>query len=489
MKRSIIYLILVILALTQFSCNDYMELLPPDGLIREEYWKNKTDVEAVLMAAYQRFADLDDKLFIYGEVRADMVADAGNQNANERNLAQGNIYSNNVLCNWQDFYKVINNCNEVIKSAEGVQDIDNTFTDFERERLVSEAYFLRSLAYFYLVRVFNEVPLVLEPSESDDAEFYLEKSSEVVILDQIVSDLENNRRAAPGGEFKTIEENKGRASKAAFDALLADIALWRFDYEAVIMHVEKIEITERYILLPGSRWFELFYPGNSIESIMEFQFNDGLGQTNGTYSLTNDNGNRYNASQTAVELLGRDFTNEFDRGEGVSIARLGEDEYLIWKYVGQSADGRSTRAGFQQNSCNWIVYRYADVLLMKAEALSQLGRYDEANDIIQLIRERAGVAPLNIPNSTIAYEDAILTERAKELCFEGKRWFDLLRMARRNDFSRKSDLIEIIVSNVPSAQKRVLAVKLTNPLGWYLPIHFNEIERNFKLVQNPYYDQ
>jgi hypothetical protein len=60
-------------------------------------------------------------------------------------------------------------------------------------------------------------------------------------------------------------------------------------------------------------------------------------------------------------------------------------------------------------------------------------------------------------------------------------------MGRRNDFSRKNKLIEIIIKNVPSTQKRILAAKLTNPLGWYLPIYKGEIERNKNLVQNPYY--
>ncbi|RPI43902.1 MAG: RagB/SusD family nutrient uptake outer membrane protein, partial [Bacteroidetes bacterium] len=83
--------------------------------------------------------------------------------------------------------------------------------------------------------------------------------------------------------------------------------------------------------------------------------------------------------------------------------------------------------------------------------------------------------------------DAILEERARELAFEGKRWFDLLRMGRRNDYSRKSRLIEIIVSNVPSTQRRILATKLTNPQGWFLPIFETEVERNPNLVQNPYY--
>jgi hypothetical protein len=124
---------------------------------------------------------------------------------------------------------------------------------------------------------------------------------------------------------------------------------------------------------------------------------------------------------------------------------------------------------------------------MKAEALSQLGQFDQALNLINIIRQRANVAPLSIGNSAVAFEDAIMDERALELAFEGKRWFDLLRLGRRNNYARKDKLIDYIVQNVPSTQKRILAAKLTNPLGWYLPIYKGEIERNKNLVQNPYY--
>jgi len=81
-----------------------------------------------------------------------------------------------------------------------------------------------------------------------------------------------------------------------------------------------------------------------------------------------------------------------------------------------------------------------------------------------------------------------MEERALEFAYEGKRWFDIIRMGRRNDYARKSKVIEIIVSNVPSTQKRILATKLTNPNGWFLPIYEDEMERNKNLVQNPYYN-
>jgi starch-binding outer membrane protein, SusD/RagB family len=482
------YFLIILLVFSQFSCNDWLDLLPPSGLIREEFWQAKEDVEAVLMASYESFANLDYELFLYGELRGDLLEGDNNQNQSEQNIMESNIYPDNNLCNWKDFYNVINSCNEVIKNAPEVLEVDNTFNEFQMNVWISEAYFMRSLTFFYLVRVFKDIPFVVEPSESDNVDFFLPKSTEEEVLNQIVSDLEANREFAPSGGFPTIGENKGRASKAAFDALLADIELWRFNYEKALTHIKKIEQNEQYELLPGSKWFEIFYPGNSLEGIFEIQYDGQLNQNNSTYNLTRESSNQYLASQTAIEMFGLDYSVEIIRGQGATIAKVGQDEFVIWKYVGQSPDGLTSRSGDEQNSCNWIVYRLADVLLMKAEALCQLERFQEALVPLNIIRERANLLPLNLPESKVAFEDAILQERALELAYEGKRWFDLLRMGRRDGFARKNKLIEIIVSNAVSTQKRVLAAKLTNPLGWYLPVFDEEIERNKNLVQNPYYD-
>jgi hypothetical protein len=464
--------------------------VPPAGLPREQYWNSKEEVLHVLMGAYSTLARLDGTLFKYGEMRGDMVTYGSRLDWNDYMIMNGNIYPDNWDCNWSGFYQVINYCNEVIKNAPLVKEKDHTFTDFQLKLYLSEAYYLRSLTYFYLVRVFKDVPLVLEPAETDDADFYLPKSNSDSILNQISRDLNEYRTFATIDGYRTIEENKGRATKAAFDALLADIALWRFDYEACINYVQRIEDSKKYFLLPDSKWFELFYPGNSLESIFELQYNPGLGQSNSTYGLTNRSTGTYLPSASAIEYFEAEaLVQEAVRGEDASIRLNGIGNYSIWKYEGAAGDGLSARVGNEQNGCNFIIYRYADVLLMKAEALSQLGFYQDALDILNLIHERAGFpSSIIVANTPTAFEDWILHERSLEFAFEGKRWFDLLRMGRRNNFSRKTKLIEIIVQNVTSSQKRILATKLNNPNGWYLPIHKSEIERNKNLVQNPYYN-
>lgn len=481
-----VIILLAALALSA-GCEKWLDLIPPQGLIRQEFWQTKEDVEAVVMGAYETFASMDDMLFRYGELRADMVTGDVNLGEGERMVAESNIYPDNWLCNWADFYKVINYCNEIIKNAPLVREIDNTFTDYQLQGYLSEAYFLRGLAYFYLVRIFKDVPYVTEPTETDDADVYPAKMAGDELLRLVMGDLDNIRRFATTDGYQTLAEIRGRATKASIDALMADISLWLFEYEDVITYVERIEANEEYELLPSARWFELFYPGNSLEGIFEFQFDDQLNQPNSLYGMTQRLSYSYDPSQKAIEMFGIEFSKEFVRGQDATIRKYGENDFIIWKYVGRAPDGETVRSGSVQRSCNWIVYRLADVLLMKAEALSQLGRYGEALSIINEIRVRADVTSLSLPDSPVAYEDAILQERALELAFEGKRWFDLVRMGSRNNYSRKSELIEIIISSVPSTQKRILATKLTNPLGWYMPISETEVERNPNLVQNPYY--
>ena len=379
----------------QLSCEKWMELIPPEGLIREEFWKTKEDVEAVVMGAYETFGGMDELFFKFGEMRADMVKGDVYQADAERKISEGNIYPENYLCDWGQFYKVINYCNEVIKNAPLVRKKDNTFTEYQMQSYISEVTFLRGLSYFYLVRIFKDVPLILEPTETDDADFYVPKTDGDEILRFIVDNLKETRKYATTDGYPTLEEIRGRATKAAYDALIADISLWLFDYQAVIDYVEKIEAVEQYyVLMPSVKWFEIFYPGNSLEGIFEFQFDNSRNQNNSMYDLTQRYSYQYDPSEKAIHYFAKEFAIELTRGEDASIKKYGEDEFVIWKYVGRAPDGKTTRTGSDQRSCNWIVYRFADVLLMKAEALSQLERYSEALEIINRIRTRAGVPEL-----------------------------------------------------------------------------------------------
>ena len=405
-------------------------------------------------------------------------------------------------------YRAINFANTVLKFAPIVVDRDQTFDVNESKALEAEALYLRSLCYFYLIRIFRDVPLVLEASENDDQDYYPAINTEQEIFLQITDDLNTAVEDLPTSHAK-LEYDKGRATKSAAHALLADIYLYFEKYQACINECDQVINSGLYGLVDGEDWFMNFFPGNSNESIFEIQFDKDLNQTNqlyrmyaptfaGTYPDGND---EFRVSPFFVQ----DFeTNISDRRGGnrtyYSYSGGGwysiETIYILWKYVGTEGAPSTTtgaaaagyRLGNKESDANWIIYRYPDILLMKAEALVQQGNFEQAIGLINMVRERALQEPvIGITNKNML-EDIILDERAKEFCGEGKRWFDLVRLGRRNHFERMDRFIEILAENKSYEEAEIIRSKYSNPDSWFLPIHQDEIDQNNKLVQNPYYE-
>ena len=145
MKKLLLYITILLLTL---SCEGYLELVPPDGLVKDEFWKSKEDLDSVLLGAYQQFAAMDEVLFYLGEVRAGMLSEDVQTPPYLQEIFDGIILPDNRLCDWSGFYLAINYCNAVIQNTPVVKEIDLTLSDYQRDIFISEATFLRSLAYF-----------------------------------------------------------------------------------------------------------------------------------------------------------------------------------------------------------------------------------------------------------------------------------------------------------------------------------------------------
>jgi len=127
-------------------------------------------------------------------------------------------------------------------------------------------------------------------------------------------------------------------------------------------------------------------------------------------------------------------------------------------------------------------------MLMKAEACIELGRFDDANELIGESLLRAGM-PYQELNDKEQLRQEILDERGREFLFEGKRWFDLLRAAKRENFENKQIIIDMILSGADIKQQAVLKTRVFDTLSYYLPVPERELIFNQNLVQNPYYDR
>lgn len=474
------------------SCDSWLDLEPQDAIIREEYWQTKEQVEAAVIGCYASMLGTTDGqrsipeyMFLWGEMRADMVVPNVNALSDEVEIVNGNILSTNGIANWRSFYTTINYCNTVIEFAPGVRERDITFKESELNASLAEALTLRSLLYFYLVRTFGEVPLKINATVSDADEFAIPKSSEETIIAQILSDLRKAEQIAVLS-YSDRASNKGRVTRYTVNALQADVYLWKEDYDSCVIACNKIINSGQFGLIDGRQWFSsIFANGNSNESIFELQYD--VQKVNTFFSMFTTN-RRWLASPSVLEeMYTLDFENPDNkdlRSDGASLRSDGR----IWKYIGLNSETQRSEA---ESYAHWIVYRYADILLLKAEALAQSGGGVEALQIIDQIRTRGnaleaterGVEPDNV--SELA--DYILEERGRELAFEGKRWFDILRNSRRDNYARIDILLNIAVKSAPPDRQQSIINKLMDVNSHYLPIYQYELQTNENLVQNPFY--
>lgn len=472
------------------ACENWLDLYPENAQVTDQFWKTKEDVESVVAAGYVKLRSAVDLLFVWGEIRGNGI-EILNTKDDEVKAAQKlrdmDILPSNSYAKWETIYQIINMANSVIKFGPGVVDRDDSMTESEMNSLLSEAYFLRSLAYFYLIRTFRDVPFITEPYVDDATQYEIEKTSADIIIEQIVKDLNSALPAAKEFFSEVDNENpmntKGRATKWAIYSLLADIYLWQGNYDDCIAACDNVIESNRVGLI--SNWFANYFPGNSNESIFEIQYSYSKGQTN-DFASWFDVSPKYVASLPTVAL----FTNTTNLGDkrGLNGSFISTN-IALWKYMGLDYyDVSTAKRSSTQNDQNFIIYRLADILLMKAEALTMQGNYEPATDILDKIRKRAGIeGKLNPASSEFDMLKMVMDERRREFVGEGKNWFDLLRMAKRNNYKYKDYLIQQVISVIPLNNVAIVSSKLLNTDAHYLPIHQDELNANRLLEQNPYY--
>lgn len=479
MKLSLFrYLLLVILAgLLTTSCKNWLNLLPEDDLVSDEFWKSQEDVEAVLFNTYGLFSSRVKAFLYWGELRSGNIAEGKSTPQDAAKIINGDITDVNSLTRWSGIYKVINGANLLIKFAPDVISRDPSFTSAELHQILAEAYFLRAISYFYLVRTFSEVPLITEPTISDDQDYYPEKAQNDALIAQILDDLKIAESWA-ADSYGATDDNKGRATVFAVHALLSDVYLWNDEYDLAISQCDEIINSGEFGLLGANNWFQNFYPGNSNSSIFEIQFSKKWGNTSGLYeSYSYQQGQDFRINPRIINL----FTIDDIRGRG---ATYGINNVEVWKYVGINDE---EERGVVLNDNNLIIYRLADIILMKAEALGEIGNFTEALSMINSVRVKRGIELATVEPNTNAIEDLVFDERVRELAGEGKSWFDLVRISKRNNFKRKEKVISALVLNADASVAPSLRIKFQDPYSWYLPIYKGELDINTNLLQNPYY--
>ncbi len=481
----------VLLALLVLSsCQDWMTVAPEDELLKENFWGKTEDVYSALGAMYNAFRDASMESLIWGELRADLfLMDDSYPFQDYARIAQSNISPTNGAVNWSKYYKAIDLANTLMYYNKEVFEKDETFTQTMMDAVDAEALFIRSLSYFYLVRLWKDVPLVIHPTLSDTTHMFIPKSTEKQVLQQVITDLIKARDMAYSTELFGGNADPafrmGRANKFAIMALLADVYLWNEQYQLASDYCDSVILSGHYNLETADQWFGLYYPGNStVESIFEIQFDDNLDyQENPIYNdlIPLSPASKLRPKMQQISLL----LSEDDLRTCNPASPRNPDP--LRKYRSISLETGILRSQNQRDA-NFIYYRFADITLIKAEALNELNDNAGANTWLSMTRQRA-----NLSHVPIALQDelrmAILEERAREFLAEGKRWFDVLRVAKRNNFEQKQIIINMILSGADIKQKPILRSKVFDTLSYYLPIPDKDIRTNPNLKQNPYYER
>lgn len=458
MKKTIF---LTIISLCLYSCDNFLEVGPNTSeLDAELVFENDNTAIASLEALYH---EMQFSSFASGNTSS--VGYLGNTLADDAieyniNNDRYDFYNNSVRADnnanmgiWSSAYKILYECNALL---EGVMD-NYELSKEVIEQIESEAKFIRAFAYYYLVHLYNDIPLVLSTDYSVNQSLPRNTVEEVYV--QIQKDLNDALQYLPK-DYKYSNGEHIRPTTFAAYTLLARVALWQQNYDEAIDYTEKVIISEQYDLATLDEAFK----ANSEEAIWQLipvEPNTGTNE-GAVYILHNNPGiTNNNSSQALTDNMLSIWDNDDLRySHWINIYAEGSDHYYYpFKY--KIKNGGDT----EEYS---MVMRLAELYLIRAEAYAMMGNIDQALTDLNVIRNRAGLSNWEISDVT-DIKQMVLEERRRELFSEwGHRWLDLKRFGK---------IDEVLGGKKPK----------WSPDAKLLPIPEEDLLRNPFLTQNPGY--
>lgn len=432
----------VLLALGLSACGEkFIDLVPPSQISANTYFKTAADFNTGVMAAYgalQSSGQYQDQ-WILAELRTDNTIQLSNANSPATQIDEFTIASTNAdLANaWRDHYQGIARCNLLIDRLAA-----SSIPDAQKTQFGGEARFLRALMYFNLVRYFGDVPLVTKEVTDAQEGYQHGRVATKTVYEQIVRDLQEAEKSLP---LSFTGVNLGRATRGAAQSLLVKVYLTMAGEplrDAAKLPLARDKAAEvitagTYGLLPN--YADVFLPQNAYhrESIFEVGFKAGGFGEGSSWTTTFAPTGEYPRvvgipSGAAFNLPTPDMVRAYAPGDPRFKASM-DTGYVDTRgrYVRISFVRKYLSIPFAPGDAdnNWPVLRYADLLLMQAEILNELGQTAQALPFVNQVRKRANqpdLAGLTQAQLRLAIE----RERQVELAFENHRWFDLVRTGR-----------------------------------------------------------
>ena len=487
MKR-FIYILIASLSLLIAGCKKKLDQQPISSLSRELFWKTAEHALLGNAANYdgiQKSFSGNGSFTEWGDARSDNFT-YGGTGENQINVVLNALNSTTGSASWNNIYLTIARTNDAIKYLPGISEL----SEVQRNNYLAQAYGIRAYMYWWAVRLWGAVPVRLTPYEDINENPNLPRSSaDSVINNVIIPDLLKANNLVDKTSTNVFELNTG-----GILAILAEVYLWKKDYTNVISTTDQLIALNRYALTPSTPVFltykDIFVSGNTKENIWTLHWDylvDGGNGIGGKIGSSDQTSNYYIDS---IPLLKWE-TNKQDIRRGITydttIANALQRIIQIWKYYPiDPTTGKPVVPSRAQNQVRLPLYRWADILLMRAEALNW-GNNDKtgAIAIVNQIRTRVKAGNVNAANynnfvSQLDVETAILDERQLELFAEGKRWFDLVRTGR----------VIQIMDPVIKHRQALLGIGQTGfsdtrKILW--PISRDALTKDPLLIQNPPY--
>ena len=468
------------------SCEDFLDKQPVSQGVAVEntdadslLYKTADEAEAALNGVYNDFKNeyfmLD--IFLNGDAQSD-DAYAGADNPDIFQIDDFEIIATNanVSRDWAYLYSMIGKANRVINNVELVP--DPALSEGRKQEIKGEASFIRAYGHFDLVRLYGSVPLVTEEVRSISAEnleeiyplLFPQRVSVDSVYDQIIADLEFAL-----GTVRTTAPDKGYVTVGAVNAMLAKVYATRepHDWNKVNEYCDAV-IAGGYSLLPEYDQLWDNAHENSSEAIFEINcYNWDTGGNWGVFMFYGDDWKKFNVPSNDLVEAFQEEGDEIRMNSSIAFLDVSgkwTDQHwpaTNYPFVNKYRDFSGAQ--------NFIIYRLADIMLLKAEALNELGDLDGAAELVNEIRARVDLEPTTATNQA-DMRLAIAKERRLELAFEGHRWFDLKRTGRAIE----------TMNAVTGGNNSSLGYQLTEEkLVW--PIPQSERDKNTKLSQNPGY--
>jgi len=471
MKKYIInkFAILLVGVFILTGCyDDLLDQKPLGTVTAQLFWANYKDADAAVNGMYSLLrksmqglsrADVSSATrggawgdyLVWGDLRSgDWITP--NEDNDWKNLMQNNLRAFPALRdmqNWRFFYRVIEQCNQIIAYVPGIS--SDRISEEQVNEVVAQALAVRSFVYLYITRIWGDVPI----NNTVENVTPLGRKPKMEVWKMAVSDLLKVLPDLPveysSNGLKDRVKTHTRFTKGAAYATLAHLYMWMGEYQKAFDAVTEIQNLGIYRVLDASQYRNIFDEGQSDEGILEMFLSIEKGEWVGYYGLAQTwfyirpftTRDRISIAMPKAKIeqlyapedkrikeffMGIDLTDINNPIIVDNPLSMQDGNIIISKYMKEP----NMEYKFDNNI---MVFRYSGLILLKAEAAAHLGNTSDAIELLNVIRNRAGLDDYDGVDAQKEVIDEILQERRRELVGESHRFYDLLRLGRLHEFT------------------------------------------------------